>query len=133
MKHLLYSLVVLTLFNNSTCDKKECPEDIICSMIFVGINVQVTNAEGEPVQLSKATLSSTHLDAPLDVLSESPPNGPYQIINDGHKSFLSNHEAREFLFEGWVGDAQVVKEKYRIRHDCCHVQLIDGPESIQVD
>lgn len=133
MKQLLLSLIVLVLLSNSSCEKKECPEDVICSMIFVGINVQVTNAEGEPVQLSKATLSSKHLDSDMDVLSQSPPNGPYQILNDGHKQFLDNNDAREFLFEGWVGDRKVLEEKYLFRHDCCHVLLIEGPEAIQVE
>lgn len=129
--NLLAAMAFISMSSNS-CDSphEPCPEDIICTMIFERIDVRVVDENNNPVTLTKAQVTSKHLDNPIDAIAESPAGGPYLIVNDSHKPFLSHTEDREFTFEGWVGEDMVVSEKYLLRHDCCHVQLVEGKETV---
>lgn len=130
----LFAVSLALLFCSTRCESnKQCPEDIICTMIFKSIAVEIVDSQGEYVWLSRAELRSDYLDAPIDVLAEASPGMPYQIINDGHMKFLNHLQARTFHLKGWINDSLVVKESYEIRHDCCHVVLESGPEKIIID
>lgn len=136
MKNTFYfaAMVLLVTLSGSSCEKEsECPDEIICSMVFASIGVEVVDANGEPVTLTKAQVTSKHLDSPIDPLVESPAGGPYKIVDDSHMPFLSNNESRKFKFEGWVDDELVVNEIYLIHHDCCHVKLEEGPEKVVIE
>ena len=109
---------------------KPCPEDIICSMVFKSISVEVLNDQGESVQLTKATVSSDQFDSDINSLEESPAGGPYTIVNDSHKKWLSHEKPRKVVFKGWLKDSLVIEQTYQVRHDCCHVVLVEGPETI---
>lgn len=127
------AVFLLTLSSNS-CDKEpECPDDLICSMIFASINVELVDANDEPIVLTKAQVTSKHLDNPIDPLAEALPGGPYTIADDSHMPYLSKNEPRKFKFEGWVDDELVVSETYLVRHDCCHVKLEEGRKKIVVE
>lgn len=123
----------LTLCSSSCENEPECPDDLICSMVFTSINVEVVDANDEPIVLTKAQVSSKYLDNPIDPLAEAVPGGPYTIADDSHIPYLSKNEPRKFKFEGWVDDQLVVSETYLIRHDCCHVQLEEGPKKVVVE
>lgn len=130
----LFAVSLSLLFCSNRCQSnKQCPEDIICTMIFKSIAVEIVDSQGEYVWLSKAELSSDYLDEPIDVLAEASPGLPYQIVNDGHMQFLNHLQARTFIFKGWIHDSLVVDEKYKLRHDCCHVVLESGAEKIIID
>ncbi len=137
MKWVSYPIAVFTflILSSNSCDSSHepCPKDIICTMIFTQISVQVVDENDERVVLTKAEVSSKHLNQSIDPLVESHAGGPYLLVNDGHKQFLSHAEDREFIFKGWVNDDLVVDETYLLRHDCCHVQLIEGKEKVTVN
>lgn len=130
-----FSAVVLLLtLSGSSCEKEsECPDDVICSMVFASIAVELVDADGEPVTLTKAEVTSKRLDGPIDPLAESTPAGPFIIVDDSHMPYLSKNDPRKFKFEGWIDDELVVSETYLIRHDCCHVKLVEGPERIVIE
>lgn len=136
MKSILFctaSVLMLTLCSSSCESEPECPDELICSMVFASIGVEVVDVNDKPVTLTKAQVTSKHLDNPIDPLAESPPGGPYKIVDDSHMPYLKKSEGRKFKFEGWVGDEIVVSETFLLRHDCCHVKLEEGPERIVVE
>lgn len=136
MKWSLALCMILTalIFCSTRCESGEpCPEDIICSMVYKSISVEIVDGNGEHVELSRAELRSEHLDHQIDVLAESAAGTAYQIISDGHIKFLDHLKARTFIFNGWIDDSLVVKEYYKIRHDCCHVVLESGSERIIIE
>ena len=112
---------------------KPCPEDIICSMVFKSITVEILDSNGNAVQLDEAEVSSKHFNQKLDAVVESPSGGPYIIVDDSYMKFLSADDAREVQFSGWLNDSLVVREVFLIRHDCCHVVLVEGPEEITLE
>lgn len=131
MKQLILAAIAL-LIMASTCKRtqEECPPDLICTMIFKSIHVQLQYESGSPVILTKASLSAPHLSAPLNPLEEPLSEGHYMLVNDGHMNILSHQKSKEFLFEGWVDDKLVVSQNYLLRHDCCHVELVEGPTEL---
>ncbi len=130
----LCAILTALIFFSSRCKSdKPCPEDIICSMMFKSIAVEILDRHGEHVELSRAELTSEHLDNPIDLLAGSAPGLPYHIINDGHMKFLNHLQSRTFIFKGWINNSLVVDEKYELRHDCCHVVRESGPEKIIID
>jgi len=102
-------------------------------MMFKSISVEIVDSLGEHVGLTKAELISEHVDNPIDIITQSAPGMPYQIINDSHMKSLSHSEARTFVFKGWIKGSMVVDQKYELRHDCCHVVLESGPQKIIID
>ena len=130
----LCGIFIALVLCSGRCESDEpCPEDIICSMVFKSISIEIVDRQGEHVGLSKAELRSEYLNNPIDIITDSATGMPYQIINDGHMKFLNHQQARTFVFKGWINDSLVVNEPYKIRHDCCHVLLQSGPEKIIID
>lgn len=103
---------------------------MICTMIFKSIHVQLQYESGSPVILTRATLSAPHLSTPLNPMEDPLGEGHYLLVNDGHMNMLSHRQGKEFLFEGWVDDERVVSQTYVLRHDCCHVELVEGPTEL---
>lgn len=135
MKTITSLLVAVTLLvlTSTRCESdSSCPEDIICSMVFAQIDIRVKDANGGSVLLEKAEVSSPHLDETLDALAKSPAGGPYLIVNDSHMPILSRDKARTFTFKGWKDGVLVVDEDFKIRHDCCHVVLVEGPKEVVI-
>lgn len=125
---------VFLILSANTCQREEdCPDDIMCTMIFTSISVEVIDADDNPISLSNTQVTSQHLDAPLDSLPETPEQGQYTIVSDSHMPYLSHIQPRTFHFKGWLDGDLVVDEMYLIRHDCCHVELLDGPTTIVLE
>lgn len=131
---ILLPALVFLLTAGASCEKNNgnCPEDLMCTMVFKSIQINITDPAGNPITLTSAKISSQHLQAPINPLDHSVLPGVYELVNDGHMQFLSNREAREFLFEGWIGDEKVVHEVYQIKHDCCHVVLESGNKEVVI-
>lgn len=130
---LLSSLLFILLSSTSCESKKDCPDDLICTMIYVAISVDIADSEGNAVELSKARVSSPFLENSIDPLEDPMPQGSYVVLSDSHMKYLDNRTARPFLFEGWINDTLVVSQEFMIRHDCCHVVRESGPEEIVID
>lgn len=127
--YFILSATALLVLTASRCESDNpCPEDIICSMVFAQIDLQVKDATGKSVVLDQAEVSSSHFSETLDALAKSPSGGPYLIVNDSHMPFLDKDKARTVVFKGWKDGDLVVDEKFKIKHDCCHVVLEEGPK-----
>ena len=130
----ILSLIASSLGAAKSCNRdKDCLEDIICSMVFESITLSVMDEEGEQVQLTKATVTSSKFDKTINSLEESPMGGPCTIVKDRHMKWLSPSKPQAVEFKGWVGDNLVVEQVFQVRHDCCHVLLVEGPGEITLD
>lgn len=129
---ILLPALVFLLTASASCEKNNgnCPEDLMCTMVFKSIHIKVTDQAGNAVQLSSAQITSDFLQAPINPLDNPLEAGTYELVNDGHMQFLTHREPRAFLFEGWIGEEKVVNEIYQLRHDCCHVLLESGNKEV---
>lgn len=136
------TLAFLSFFLMTCSDKAEPePEPIdcstaICTLNFVTITVSVEDATGDAVSLDNFEVIDT---ATGENLAESTTaeeyhndQGIYPIISDVYRTKYQNKTAT-LLFNGFIGDEQVVNEEFEIGADCCHVSLIAGNRTIVLD
>jgi len=101
-----------------------CPDEIICSLLYTTLLVEILDEAGEPLVLTsyKVTIADTgdnlHFD---DSLNPAP--GFYPIAEDAHFSKI-NRLGTDLRFRGFINDNKVVDQLYIVGHDCCHVLLL---------
>lgn len=129
-------LMVVGILTACRYDKPgECPQDIICTMDFRSVGVQVTDTAGAPVVLDSTR--TIDLAQGAVVLRSSgpepfPAGGWYTVLTDSHMSFTDTR-GRDFRFEGFLGGTLRAQANFRIKHDCCHMDKVSGPEVIVVE
>jgi len=115
--------------DNVTSDYSE-PEcaDVICTMEFRSVTIQVKyKSNNNPVVLRSynvvRTSDSKDITSADNDLTDN--NGYYTIINDNTKDLKKNiHTEVEFL--GYMNNTMVVRRRFIVTADCCHVSLISG-------
>lgn len=55
----------------------------------------------------------------------------YTVLNDSYKEKMENRK-ESFWFVGKIDGKEVIKEKYVIMADRCHIQLIEGKKEITI-
>jgi hypothetical protein len=135
MRTLLYSSVLLTYFfvsSASSCNhdkhKNNC-HDVACTMIFGAVTIRVTDSDGKPVILNEAYTLREGSNEKITYTGTGIENGTYTVIDDSYQKNLVNSTAT-FYFTGIKDGKEVVKEKFVIGADCCHVSKKEGPESV---
>jgi len=123
MKNLFILLSVLALFASS-CDTKK-NDSVMCTEIFVMVGVEI---EGK-------TLDSFYT---IDVNrgqkiyhTEYQNDNWYPVATDMLLSRLKSSQD-EFLFVGYISGEEVIREKYIIGADQCHIFKVSGPEKIEL-
>lgn len=95
------------------------------------ISVRVENESGDAVQLDSHTVTDLKTNEQLSFEQSVEADGTYLIYSDkyadGHKQ-----TSRTLLFEGMLSGATVVSQEYQVSADCCHVQLVEGPQTIVI-
>ncbi len=139
MKHLLSGLALL--LSIASCTEKAAPtagvspkadcRNVMCTMEFRTITVQVVDKNGAPVRLdsyqttlanNSTVVGNTGAMAPTD-------DGHYPVISD---AFVGGHKNTQtkMIFTGTKDGKTVVSEAYEIGVDCCHVSRISGKEKV---
>lgn len=133
---LLIILLAIAVLSACRYDKDgACPADLICTLEFRAVSVQVTDSAGAAV-----ALDSTHtIDiAKGTVVLRTP--GPDPFPGGGYYTVLSDHHisntdtgGRDFRFDGYRDGSITAQAEFRIRHDCCHIHKVSGPEVIVME
>ncbi|PRX54189.1 hypothetical protein [Flagellimonas meridianipacifica] len=104
-------------------------EETICTLVFIRINVSVTDQDENPVALDSFTVTNLANGNDMTIsLSESEriaarETGLYPLTQDG---ILDLNEERQIQFKGFINDEEVVSSDYTVSTDCCHVGLDSG-------
>lgn len=119
--------------NSSAQDKKEnpCDPDIMCTMEFRIINLEITDNVGEAIILNDfySEIDGEKIEIPDDVYESN--NGIYPVATDGQMKVL-DFEGSEVIFYGLINGETVVEHKMVIGKDCCHIMHIDGEKKITI-
>lgn len=118
-------------------DKKDCPEDLMCTMDYRMITVHVRNDQHQSIRMDSIRVFLT--EDPSVSLSRSSSeemqdglgHGVFRIADDGNMHLVQK-EGSKVTFLGFIGGKQVTKADYVIGHDCCHIRLISGPKEISI-
>lgn len=134
--YLLILVAISPFFIYTSCGKdhshhakKEC-EDVMCTMMFAMVTVEVKDNAGANVSLDESyTIRTTTGEKILHDNSVNP--GFYTVLDDGYQKQLQN-KSEKFQFIGMKGGVKVVDETYTISADCCHVNRDAGNTVITV-
>jgi hypothetical protein len=114
----------------ASCGKDDCRE-MICDLNYESITVEIINSMDDPMLLDSSY--SIHLKSGMvyhnNQLLILHDRGSYILWTDGELD-ITEKDGSKIRFEGWQSGKKVISEDYVIGHDCCHVELIEGNESI---
>jgi hypothetical protein len=141
MKTLLFAL---SIFLFTSCEKTktcstECPTNTMCTMEFRSITIELKDNNGLPVALDKYRTIKLENNEEIDLqtgisLFEDTTRkniGTYPILDDSHTE-KTDRCGKQFRFQGYINNQVVVDSKYKISHDCCHIQLDSGNTKIKL-
>lgn len=115
----------------------DCPEGIMCTEEFRTITITIKDSDGKPYALDnyQSTLVSSGEKIPLqkenfqDSLFRAV--GQYPVLTDSEKKLVKKQgSAIEFI--GFKGGKEVIKKNFVIGHDCCHIILVSGENSVVI-
>ncbi|WP_375578826.1 hypothetical protein ABWH96_17650 [Marivirga tractuosa] len=124
-----FSLAATCQDQNKSAKDNPCEPDIICTMEFKVLKLQILDQEGNPVQLDSYYTEFQDFNVTIDEELTQLEEGFYPIATDGEMDSV-NFEGREATFFGIKNGDTIVKHKVVIGKDCCHILLIEGEQKI---
>lgn len=132
MKTFFCSILLLLsspLFLATSCEKKKCAPDTICTEMFAMITVRVVDQNGELVKLDEVyTVREGNAET---IRPDQNMEGAYIVLDDSYRGKLQNDKDK-FRLVGMKEGKKVVDELFVIGADCCHIQKIEGKEDIRL-
>jgi len=132
---LLFSISIL-LFS---CEKEampgDCPEDIICTAVFVTVTIPVdwVTMRPEGIKRSETIIAeSGKILATFEDYQNNPgiPFYGIQVVNDLHIPSLKT-DGTDLIVRVYGTTNNLLKEfTCTAGHDCCHVVKIKGPDKL---
>jgi hypothetical protein len=133
-RRLLSFFLLAILLANCDSDKKSDCSNIFCSQEFRIITVLIRHASDSTAFILtdyKVFRVSDNKDLTL-VNNTFPENaGYYPLVDDSDFKLLRNINT-EIEFQGYSGNNQVVKKRFVVTADCCHVSLVTGESVIYI-
>ena len=130
MKFTQWTLLLVVATAIVSCNNDHgCSGNTLCTTEFVIINFDIVDAEGERVVLDSFTVTDLTTNATLTLDWE--PGDRYPIADDSLQGEIPE-SGRSLEFVGLLNGTEVVRQTFVVGHDCCHVTLLDGPTSIQI-
>ena len=121
------ALLVAALFAFTACDDDE----IICTMDFRMITVDVLDENEEQVELDAFYITKTNTgDTVLRYTDEHIEHFGGTVIFTDSEMNHTDTKGKTFTFTAYLDSAQVINENYVIRHDQCHIELVSGKTKI---
>lgn len=120
----------------SNNDAEGCPKGVACTMEARSVGLRIRDKSGQPVVLDDfktvrnrdgRTVSQYQPSSWTDTMRR---RGSYMVLGDGTGQTERNGLA--FTFIGYKAGTELVRERFIIGHDCCHVELLEGPQEITV-
>jgi hypothetical protein len=145
MKSWIILILILILISTSflQCAKTKditkncyCLQNQACTMLFSMLNIQVFDASNKPVVLDEyrtiklATNEKLHEHKGIDSTSFLQ-LGSYLIIDDSDLSKIAIC-GEDVQFIGIKDSKEIVNEKFTVKNNCCHVELVKGKTSITI-
>jgi hypothetical protein len=129
-------LIILILFGTISCQKEDpqdCAENVACTEEFATVSVKIFDLSGDPIIFDhhRTIVKETNEVIFEKELTSVPPYSQkyHTILTDNEMSHLAI-SGTFLVFEGLINDVVVLSQEYVIGHDCCHIELIEGPKEI---
>ena len=135
MQRSLFGLFLLAVFIGS-CDKDKKADcsNIFCTQEFRIITILINHASDSSafiltdykvIRLSD-NKDITHLN---NIIPEN--SGYYPLVDDSDSKLLRNINV-EIEFQGYMGNNIIIRKRFIVTADCCHVALVSGESVIYI-
>ncbi len=145
----LISIPLTALLLSASCNKKkdddgikqgDCPPDLMCTMEFRTVHINLKDAAGNPLVLDKfrtIRLADGHefdLQSTASSWEDSTwkAMGSYPVLTDAQQKQIST-KGEKLEFRGERGGIEIVKQEYEFKDNCCHIELVNGPSTLVVE
>ncbi len=130
---LAITLPVLLACLKENRQEQKCPDNLICTEVFITIPVAVVDSQQNPVVLdSHRTTNPSKAAVLVQQRVEAATDFGYPVVTDAEIKLLSL-EGDSLLFQGYRGGQEVARGSFFINHDCCHVNKLSGPDTLLID
>lgn len=136
MKNVLIILCFISMAatcqdqNKSVADNP-CDPDVICTMEFRVIKLQILDRDGMPFQLDSYYTKFADFNLTINEELTQLEEGYYPIATDGEMDSVS-FEGQKVTFVGIKDGTKLVEHEMVIGKDCCHIILVKGEDKIEL-
>lgn len=137
MRNLLFFMCFISLAatcqeNVSSDQDNPCSPDIMCTMEFRIINLEIVDQNGEPVVFDDFYTEFEDFNVRVQKDEFQIQDGFYPVVSDGEMDQL-NFEGKKAIFRGLRNGKTVFKHDLIIGRDCCHALLISGDKKVVIN
>ncbi len=117
---------------SKTQKENPCDPNIMCTQVFVTVDLQLEGKDGQPVMLDSfySLINGEKISPEQDDYQSK--NGFYPVATDNEMPKL-DFEGTEVEFIGEKNGKKVISHKMIIGKDCCHIEKVSGEEKVILD
>lgn len=140
LKHYWQLFFLVIIFSSCQKSNTPCEDSKLCTKEFksVFIELKFENVTIQTFGHLETILDDTGekiLTSRLDNFPFNPPREEGEpvilpILTDGHLDKISFEKSHITVRFYDVSGGQISEEKYMVRHDCCHVQKVQGKDVV---
>jgi hypothetical protein len=133
-RHILRFLLLLVLILGCDKEKKSDCTNVFCTDEFRTIGVSLKHVSDS----SAVILTTYKVIRVSDNKDISPGNstvpvnyGYYLLVDDTEVAMLRNSDV-EIEFQGYINNTLLIKKRFIVTADCCHISLVSGATVIYI-
>jgi hypothetical protein len=133
-RHILRFLLLLVLILGCDREKKSDCTNVFCTDEFRTIGVSIKHVSDS----SAVILTTYKVIRVSDNKDISPGNsivpvnyGYYLLVDDTEVGMLRNSNV-EIEFQGYINSTLLIKKRFVVTADCCHISLVSGETVIYI-
>ncbi len=144
MNNIKFFILIFAFGLMQACTKKSsdnpCDEANLCTLVFVMLSIELEFSTLEKSQFGKLEtfidetgekiLTNSFSNFELNPFPQDAENNLLTFITDGHMGKVSFEGTALTVKFYDVGGALFREVKFVVRHDCCHVIKLSGPDRI---
>jgi len=124
---ICFILLSVLLFDCDRDNKTNCAI-ALCTQEYRFIIIQIKHSsDSSAIQLTgyKVLRVSDNKDITINdnILNDN--SGYYPLVSDSERAMLRNINV-EIEFQGYIRDTLIIKKRFVVTADCCHVSLVSG-------
>ena len=127
-RYILSFLLLTAVILDCDREKKSDCTNVACTQEFRNITIlikHISDSSAFILTTYKVLRVSDNKDITHSNNSIIENLGYYPLVDDTDRDMLRNSDV-EIEFQGYAGDTLVIKKRFVVTADCCHVSLVSG-------
>ncbi|HEX7494832.1 MAG TPA: hypothetical protein VF346_11475 [Bacteroidales bacterium] len=133
-RHIFRFILLIVLIFGCDRDKKSDCTNLFCTDEFRSISVLIKHvSDNSAVVLTnyKVIRVSDNKDISHGNSINPENNGYYLLVDDTDRAMLRNSNV-EIEFQGYIDNTLLIKRRFVVTADCCHISLVSGDTVIYI-